>query len=755
MSLNLSALAIVGGGGAGIVNIPPTVANFAALPAAGNFDGAIIETIDNNDIFAWNAGGAIWIKVAGTGVALSAAYSASIGATINASVVSANLFISTTAAPAGTQGISNIINTSGGTGLQSYFPTGALTENTSSVLQFLGAGKMVGNTFGIQVNQSSGSTSGYLSNTDWTTFNNKVSTSRTIGTTFPLLGGGDLSADRVLSMPIANGTTGGYLSSTDWTTFNSKQSAISVGPFSNTSFANGATLFGPTFQIGAADFTNPGGVSVTGQTFAGDKTFVGVLAAPTGSASAVGFHLGSQVGTGFYSSAVNQLGIAAAGSTVGLFGTSGLNLYNLSASQAVVSDANKLLVSLAYGSTNVNSTLMVRDSSGRSQVTDPVMAQDISSKNYVDTVASGLNPLQAVYAASTANIPGSYVNGVGGVGAQFTITATGTFTVDGVTPPVGARFLLKNQTGGNGFQNGIYDVTNAGSVGVSPILTRSLDYNTPATVNAGDLIPVLLGTANTLTSWLQTATITTIGTDALVFTQWTANPSSYLLKASNLSDVSTKATAFDNLSPMSAGGDLIYGGASGTGTRLPNGNAGDVLTSQGTTVAPHWVAPSAGGVYSFIGSAKIAGQGGGNWTRTNTALGAFTAQTAFGGPVVILNPGTGTIQTTDTDLPRFTVNGLATGTYKVTIDFYAFGAGVGQIYSFAINDGSVTGTPRQFTAPAAGRGSFVSLVEFFTESSGNISFEVYGASGSGAVSIEVDGTGNSGGDMFFSIEKVG
>jgi len=55
----------------------------------------------------------------------------------------------------------------------------------------------------------------------------------------------------------------------------------------------------------------------------------------------------------------------------------------------------------------------------------------------------------------------------------------------------------------------------------------------------------------------------------------------------------TKAPAFDALSPMTTGGDLIYGGASGTGTRLANGSAGQVLTSGGTTVAPTWTTPTA------------------------------------------------------------------------------------------------------------------------------------------------------------------
>ena len=39
-----------------------------------------------------------------------------------------------------------------------------------------------------------------LASSDWTAFNNKVGTSRAVNTTSPLLGGGDLSADRTLSL---------------------------------------------------------------------------------------------------------------------------------------------------------------------------------------------------------------------------------------------------------------------------------------------------------------------------------------------------------------------------------------------------------------------------------------------------------------------------------------------------------------------------------------------------------------------------
>lgn len=48
---------------------------------------------------------------------------------------------------------------------------------------------------------------------------------RLINTTAPLTGGGDLSADRTIAMPAATTSVNGYLTSTDWTTFNNKQPA--------------------------------------------------------------------------------------------------------------------------------------------------------------------------------------------------------------------------------------------------------------------------------------------------------------------------------------------------------------------------------------------------------------------------------------------------------------------------------------------------------------------------------------------------
>lgn len=58
-----------------------------------------------------------------------------------------------------------------------------------------------------------------------------------------------------------------------------------------------------------------------------------------------------------------------------------------------------------------------------------------------------------------------------------------------------------------------------------------------------------------------------------------------LLAANNLSDVVSKTTSFNNISPMTTPGDMIYGGASGAATRLPAGTSSQVLF--GGTI-PSW-----------------------------------------------------------------------------------------------------------------------------------------------------------------------
>jgi len=161
-------------------------------------------------------------------------------------------------------------------------------------------------------------------------------------------------------------------------------------------------------------------------------------------------------------------------------------------------------------------------------VGDPSAAQDAATKAYVDTIATGINAHEAVSYASTAEITGTYSNGVSGVGA--TLTGTGSLVIDGYTVVsgdagtnvqggTGLRVLLKNQTT-NTDQNGIYTVTACVST-TSWTLTRAYDYDALGEVAAGDFTYVLLGSANAKFTFVQTskpAAISGVGTTANAIT---------------------------------------------------------------------------------------------------------------------------------------------------------------------------------------------------------------------------------------------
>lgn len=211
-------------------------------------------------------------------------------------------------------------------------------------------------------------------------------------------------------------------------------------------------------------------------------------------------------------------------------------------------------------------------------VTDPSSAQDASTKNYVDTQLAQLNPADSVQAASTANIAGTYVNSVSGVciGDTFTTTATSAFATDGYTVSVGDRILFKNQT--STFQDGVWVLTAAAVNGVSgAVFTRALDMDSSADFNAGQIIPVNNGTTLSGSSWYQKATNTTCNTSTQNWTLFQNAASSYLLKANNLSDVSSTSTSFANIAPAP-------------------GTSGNVLTSSGGA----WVSATPAGAATWV-----------------------------------------------------------------------------------------------------------------------------------------------------------
>jgi hypothetical protein len=169
---------------------------------------------------------------------------------------------------------------------------------------------------------------------------------------------------------------------------------------------------------------------------------------------------------------------------------------------------------------------------------DPVGPLDAVTKEYADTISAGLTVKPAVVATSTANLTAAYANGAGGVGATLTNTgAMAAFSTDGVSPALNDRVLVAFQTAQE--ENGIYTLTTVGSGAVNWVLTRATDYDTNVEIQPGNLVPVTQGTLYAQTSWLQSATVTVVGTDPILFSQFTASPSTFAKKElNNLSGVS-------------------------------------------------------------------------------------------------------------------------------------------------------------------------------------------------------------------------
>jgi hypothetical protein len=122
------------------------------------------------------------------------------------------------------------------------------------------------------------------------------------------------------------------------------------------------------------------------------------------------------------------------------------------------------------------------------------------------------------YGATTADLPTViYNNGSSGVGATITNNSVSltAFSIDGLSPPVNSRILVKNQS--TAYQNGIYTLTTVGSNSIPWVLTRATDYNKVTQISVADLVFITNGTLNGNETFKQTATVTAIGTSPIIF----------------------------------------------------------------------------------------------------------------------------------------------------------------------------------------------------------------------------------------------
>ncbi len=321
------------GGGSSGTNGFAKYPNAGSLPAGAN-DGDIAITLNNYNLYAFESGSNTWVIIGGPGIAITDGNTDSIGMSFMTNTLTAFLRFppGITGLPANYSGVTLQSYSGSSPGLVALVAGFRVGEVTSSVLQFVGNSfPVLGTSFGIQVNQATGSTPGYLSAADWTAFNGKVGISSIIQTFFPLMGGTNLpsSGGITLSIPVGTGSTGGYISSTDWTTFNNKLGTgatiaqlgniaansilgnnsgspaaitaltiaqlkamegtslvnsgdVTLGAFLAATSTVGATISAAqVLSFTEAQTTNPGLVSANAQTWNGAKTFASDIIANT------------------------------------------------------------------------------------------------------------------------------------------------------------------------------------------------------------------------------------------------------------------------------------------------------------------------------------------------------------------------------------------------------------------------------------------------------------------------------------------
>jgi hypothetical protein len=211
----------------------------------------------------------------------------------------------------------------------------------------------------------------------------------------------------------------------------------------------------------------------------------------------------------------------------------------------------------------------------------PAAGTNITNKSYVDAAINGLSSQIPVNYSSTANLSVTYNNGTSGSGATLTATANGVFSIDGATPAVAQRVLIKDQT--SAFQNGVYSVTQAGSVSTAFILTRVTDYDQSSEIAAGDSFYVISGSTLSNTTWVQqSAAPVTVGTTSITFTQFAGTGSSpikspYALNGAVYANSTTTLTT--GTLPITGGGT----GATTASTAL--NNLGGVSTGKAIAMA--------------------------------------------------------------------------------------------------------------------------------------------------------------------------
>jgi hypothetical protein len=291
------------------------------------------------------------------------------------------------------------------------------------------------------------------------------------------------------------------------------------------------------------------------------------------------------------------------------------------------SDGSTIVNFATPGTLDVFATLMNMNGNSITNLNAPTNPNDAATKTYVDSVAQGLTIKVSCTAATVVPLITVTPSG-SGTGKTLTATVNGVLALDGVntwfdvvhdgyspnpvsiTPPPASRVLVKDQT--NASDNGIYCVTNKGTVSSPYILTRAEDFDGIPTIESGSFTFIALGTVNAGSGWiLSTPNPIIIDTTPLSFTQFSGAgqiiAGNGLTKSGNQLDVAPSDTSLTvsigNISVKRDPAGAI--GLTGAGIAI---NAGNGLSITGNAIGiagPVSVANGGTGVTTSTGSGSV------------------------------------------------------------------------------------------------------------------------------------------------------
>ena len=256
-------------------------------------------------------------------------------------------------------------------------------------------------------------------------------------------------------------------------------------------------------------------------------------------------------------------------------------------------------------------------------VQDPTSNLQAATKQYVDTIAAaGLHYHDPVRVEQEGNLSATYSNGTAGVGATLTNNNTqAALTIDGVALSLNDRVLIYEQT--NGYENGVYTVTNVGSASTNWVLTRATDADSyapsdPDSLGQGDAFFVLEGTAGAGELYvMNTEGSITFGTTNITFTQVAAT--AVYSAGTGLTLTGTEFAAAQDISTTAS--PSFAGVTLGDGHTIGD-DVGDNLTLTSST-GENIIYNSAAGTHAFKsnGTSTVTFDGAGNITVTGTVDG--------------------------------------------------------------------------------------------------------------------------------------